>query len=153
MNSGFAAVIERVSRHLRQLAPQPAPAIRVLIVDDEEPVRNFVARVVGGAGFEIVSASGPAEALALASTQSFDLLLTDLMMPDMYGDELARRLRVDNSNLRVLYLTGFSDLLFAQQLVLSDAEAFLDKPCTVKGLMEAVMLAASGRIDRDRCHG
>jgi two-component system cell cycle sensor histidine kinase/response regulator CckA len=153
MSSGLAAVMERVSRRFRGSAPPPIRPIQVLVVDDEPAVRNFVARVVGGAGFEIATASNAAEALAIASTRSFDLLLTDLMMPEMYGDELARRLRTDNPDLRVLYLTGFSDLLFADQIVLSDAEAFLDKPCTVNGLLEAVMLAASGHIDREHCHG
>jgi CheY-like chemotaxis protein len=147
MGKGFGAVIERALRGLHA-APREVRPIRILVVDDETPIRNFVTRVVGGAGFEVSTAAGPGQALAIASEQCFDLLLTDLMMPGMYGDELARRVREASPNLRVLYLTGFSDLLFAERVVLSEGDAFLDKPCTVNGLLEAVMLAASGRIDR-----
>jgi CheY-like chemotaxis protein len=127
---------------------EPSMPLRVLIVDDEEGVRAFVSRVVSGAGFEVEIASDAAEALAIASTKSFDLLLTDLMMPRMYGDELARRLRLQSPGLRVLYLTGNSDLLFAKQMILLDGEAFLDKPCTKTALLEAVSLAATDRIAR-----
>lgn len=153
MSSGITAILQRMSRQFHGSAAPSIRPIQVLTVDDEPAVRNFVARVVGGAGFEVATASDAAEALAIASTRSFDLLLTDLMMPEMYGDELARRLRTINSKLRVLYLTGFSDLLFAEQIVLLDGEAFLEKPCTINGLLEAVMLAASGHTHRDHCHG
>ncbi len=125
--------------------PAPSAPLRVLIVDDEEGIRAFVSRVVGAAGFEIAIASDAAEALAIASTRSFDLLLTDLMMPRMYGNELARLLRLQSPGLRVLYLTGNSDLLFAKQMILLDGEAFLDKPCTKSALLEAVSLAATDR--------
>jgi two-component system cell cycle sensor histidine kinase/response regulator CckA len=153
MTIGLAAVIERLSRRFLNSTAAPRPPIRVLIVDDEASIRNFVARVVGGAGFEITTASNATEALAIAMTHSFDLLLTDLMMPEMYGDELARRLRTTNPGLPVLYLTGFSDLLFKEDVILSEGEGFLDKPCTIKGLLQAVNLALSGGTKGQHCHG
>jgi CheY-like chemotaxis protein len=113
-------------------------------VDDEEPIRRFVARVLGDAGFQTTTAANASEALARANSASFDLLLTDLMMPDMSGDELARRLRQAQPDLPVLYYTGFSDRLFAERMTLWDHEAFLDKPCSKRGLLEAVSLAMSG---------
>jgi len=117
---------------------------RVLVVDDEESIRKFVVRVLGEAGFETAAASNGNDALAMAETTDFDLVLTDLMMPNMNGDELARRLRQTAPDLPVLYLTGFSDRLFAERMLLWDHEAFLDKPCTIQGLLEAVSLAVSG---------
>ncbi len=118
---------------------------RVLIVDDEEPVRRFVSRVLIGAGMTTWCAADGAEALRIASAVGkLDLLLTDLMMPSMTGDELARRLRLTDPDLKILYLTGFSDRLFAERSALWEGEAFLDKPCTIKGLLEAVSLAARG---------
>ena len=55
-------------------------------------------------------------------------------MPQMTGDELARRLRQDEPALKVLYLTGYSDQLFKEKITLWQDEAFLEKPCTIDGL-------------------
>ena len=65
-------------------------------------------------------------------------------MPGMTGDELARRLRQSEPALKVLYLTGYSDHLFKEKTMLWADEAFLDKPCSVKGLREAVSLLLFG---------
>jgi CheY-like chemotaxis protein len=123
----------------------PKRPVRVLVVDDEEPVRRFVARVLQDAGYVTVPAGDGGEAIEIVHAQStFDVLVTDLMMPQMSGDELARRLRQEEPSLKVLYLTGFSDRLFKEKSTLWQDEAFLDKPCSVKGLLEAVSLLASG---------
>ena len=88
---------------------------------------------------------GP-EALEVAARLGpFDLLITDLMMPKMNGDELARQLRLIEPTLKILYLTGFSDRLFKDKVTLWADEAFLEKPCTIEGLTEAVSLLLSGR--------
>jgi CheY-like chemotaxis protein len=118
---------------------------RVLVVDDEQSIRDLVDRVLRDAGYETTVAPDADTALALAaSADSFDLLLTDMMMPGMCGDELARHLRLRHPDLRVLYLTGFSDRLFATRPVLWSNEAFIEKPVTVTGLREAVSLAIFG---------
>src|SRR5205814_616489 len=82
------------------------------------------------AGYETTAASDGPEAIeAAAKMEHFDLLVTDVMMPQMTGDELARRLRIQHPSLKVLYLTGFSDRLFKEKVTLWADEAFLDKPC------------------------
>jgi two-component system cell cycle sensor histidine kinase/response regulator CckA len=128
----------------------PASAIRplrILVVDDEEPIRRFVQRVLSDAGHQAALAVDGVDALAVAKAQGpFDVLLTDVNMPNMMGDEVARRLRQDDPSLKVLYLTGFSDLLFKEKVTLWEDEAYLDKPCSVKGLIEAVSLLAFGRV-------
>src|SRR5690349_19694975 len=87
----------------------------VLIVDDEESVRRYVERVLHEAGYETAVAAGGPEALATAERIGrFDALVTDVMMPDMTGDEVARRLRATDPKLKVLYLTGHSDRLFKE---------------------------------------
>ncbi len=125
------------------------PAPRVLIVDDEESVRTFAERVLHLAGYETaVAADGP-EALRIAEAQDpFDLLLADVVMPDMHGDELARRLLRLEPDLKVLYFTGYSDHLFAEKTTLWENEAFIEKPVTVKGLVEAVSFMLSGHTHR-----
>ena len=69
------------------------------------------------------------------------------MMPKMNGDELARRMRAQEPDLKVLYLTGYSDKLFAERMLLWHNEAFLDKPCTLAGLKEAVNLLMRGHLN------
>jgi two-component system, cell cycle sensor histidine kinase and response regulator CckA len=139
--SYFKASIDRFTRG-------PARSLNVLIVDDEAPIRHFVERVVRQAGHTTTTAADGVEALAVAATlEGLDLLVTDLMMPNMNGDELARRLVAARPTLKVLYLTGFSDRLFTEKVALWQDEAFLDKPCSVKGLMEAVSLLLVGRLE------
>jgi two-component system cell cycle sensor histidine kinase/response regulator CckA len=119
----------------------------ILIVDDELGVRKFVQRVLDEAGYRTTVATSGAEAIKIVSeSPAIDLLLTDLKMPEMDGDELAAKLRGPNPDLKVLYLTGFSDALFKQRGSLWVDEAFLDKPCSVKGLLEAVAMLLFGRI-------
>jgi hypothetical protein len=65
-------------------------------------------------------------------------------MPDMHGDELARRLLCREPDLKVLYFTGFSDQLFTDKTTLWENEAFIEKPVTTKGLLEAVSMMLSG---------
>jgi two-component system cell cycle sensor histidine kinase/response regulator CckA len=118
---------------------------RVLIVDDEPSSLKFLNRVLTGAGYETAVAGDAAEALALfQSTAPFDLLLTDLMMPAMPGDELAATIRRTHADMKVLYITGYSDRLFAERSVLWQDEAFIDKPISPAGLLEAVSLALFG---------
>src|SRR5579862_4778168 len=92
----------------RAKAPEPAKTVRILVVDDEEPVRKFVERVLREAGYEVSTAADGPEAIAAAAKMGvLDVLVTDVMMPQMTGDELARRIRQTMSDVKVLYLTGF----------------------------------------------
>jgi two-component system cell cycle sensor histidine kinase/response regulator CckA len=137
-------MFQAAKESLRQTTPR---AWRVLIVDDEEPVRRFVQRVLSEAGYDTATAGSGAEAQEMAQKQAPpDLLLTDVNMPQMLGDELARRLRQIEPSLKVLYLTGFSDQLFKEKVTLWEDEAYLDKPCSVKGLLEAVSLLMFGKL-------
>jgi len=121
---------------------------KVLVVDDEEPVRRFVERVLSRGNYQITVAADGAEAVTVAAEHGpFDILVTDLMMPQMTGDELARRLRQSDPALKVLYLTGFSDSLFKEKTTLWQDEAYLDKPCSVTGLLQAVSLLLVGHFD------
>jgi two-component system, cell cycle sensor histidine kinase and response regulator CckA len=146
-----SAVLTFVQSYVKPRKSTPRKPSNVLVVDDEEAVRLFVARVVQEAGYQTTTASDGPEAIEAASKlQSIDLLITDLMMPKMSGDELARRLRMNQPSLKVLHLTGFSDRLFKERTTLWQDEAFLEKPCSVKGLMEAIELLLFGRLQSTR---
>jgi CheY-like chemotaxis protein len=132
-------------KYARRLVEAPAPIGPVLIVDDEEPVVKFVDRVLRDAGYKTATALNGPEAIEVAKNIGpLGALVTDVMMPGMTGDELARQLRQTEPGLKVLYLTGYSDRLFKEKTTLWADEAFLDKPCTMKGLREAVALLMNG---------
>ena len=143
------SVFSAVKAYATGVKRTPSPRnIGVLVVDDEDPIRRFVERVLREGGYMTALASGGTEAIQVAATlDPFDLLVTDVMMPQMSGDELARRLRASRPSLKVLYLTGFSDRLFKDKVTLWEDEAFLDKPCSVNGLLQAVSLLTVGRVN------
>jgi len=139
-------MLSSLKRYAARLTAEPTKALLVLVVDDDQAVRDFVDRVLREAGYRtMVAGSGP-EAIEFASKEPIDLLLTDVNMPQMTGDELARRLRHDEPSLKVLYLTGFSDQLFNEKTTLWQDEAYLEKPCTIAGLLQAVALITVGHV-------
>jgi CheY-like chemotaxis protein len=143
----------RASDHLHKGAHGGGPGLgrTVLIVDDEPSVREFVSRALSFAGYHTSVAPDGPEALAIVAEHgSFDLLVTDLRMPQMMGDELARQLRLADPMLKVLYLTGYSDELFRERPTLWSDEAFLDKPQGVDALLEAVSLLLFGNTQAAR---
>jgi two-component system, cell cycle sensor histidine kinase and response regulator CckA len=127
---------------------QRSPAggqLHVLIVDDEEGMRQLVRRCLAEDCRIVEAASGP-EALALVEdTNTIDVLITDEMMPGMQGHELARRFRTRNPDLKVLYITGFADRLFDAKEQMWKSEAYLDKPFTRDGLRQALAQVAFSR--------
>ncbi len=124
-------------------AEQP---IAILAVDDEPGVLALVRRCLDDERVTLTDAPGGKEALDLiAKGPSLDLLITDLRMPDMEGDELARQVRVKTPDLKVLYLTSHADRLFEAKPQLWAEEAYLDKPFSREGLREAVALLLFGR--------
>ena len=116
---------------------------RILVVDDEERVRDFVSRIL----YQVVltAGDGPDALLAAELNPPIDLLITDLLMPQMYGDEVARQMRTRLPRLCVLYLTGHRGRLFTHRPLLPDREAVLDKPFTSDELLEAISLLLYGR--------
>ncbi len=126
---------------------------RVLVVDDEPSVLTFAECALTGANYDVVTAPDGEEALRLVDTRRpFDAFVVDLMMPKMMGDELARQLRRRSPDVKVLYFTGYTDLLFAQRKVLWNHEAFLEKPVTDQELSEAVSLLLFGQISESARH-
>jgi CheY-like chemotaxis protein len=121
---------------------------RILIVDDEPSILSFVEKAMQIAGYQTVTAASARAALAECESKGVpDLLLTDYKMPGMDGDVLAAQLRQREPDLKVLYLTGYADQLFAERGNLWRSEAFLEKPCTVQGLLEAVSMMLSDQYD------
>lgn len=121
----------------------------VLVVDDDPMMLNVLGRILERENFELlIAASGPEALKALDDHGGgLDLLVTDYAMPGMQGRELAERVRQRFPRVRVLYQTGFSDLLFDNCVELEDGAAFLEKPFTARGLREAARLVLFGTLN------
>ena len=123
------------------------PLTRVLVVDDEPEIRTFVTRVLQNAGYITDQcSSGPDALKRIAEGERFGLVVTDVRMPSMSGPQFIEQLTRSDRDVKVLYLTGYNDQLFREKSSLWADEAFLDKPCTVKGLLEAVSLLVYGHL-------
>jgi CheY-like chemotaxis protein len=119
----------------------------ILVVDDEVSMCLYADRILRRAGYQgVVASSGPEAVQKAEAMNQVDVLVTDLMMPGMNGDELARHLRQRDPELKVLYVTGFADRLFAERVQLRDGDAFLEKPYSVAALEQAFSLLAYGRL-------
>jgi len=112
----------------------------VLLVDDDPHVAAAARRALERAGYKVLAANTGAEALGVAAKHSgpVDILVTDLVMPEMGGRELARRVSASVPTIRVLYTSGYTAEAMNQQAVLQPGDAFLGKPFTPDGLLRAV---------------
>ena len=122
----------------------------VLVVDDEEPIRQLERRILESGGYRVIEASHGGEAFAMLQKDiQVDLLIADLQMPDIGGEEMARRIRRDRPDVKVLYVTGHIDELMDERSTLWEGEAFLDKPFTANALLEAVSLLLYKKLPPD----
>jgi two-component system cell cycle sensor histidine kinase/response regulator CckA len=125
-----------------ELEDAPLAAVgaeRVLVVEDRDVVRDLARDVLEASGFVVVAVPGGREALEeVATGEPFDLLLTDVVMPEMSGPELAVKLRVRQPGLPVLYMSGYTDDVLSAHELAQDATAFLRKPFGNAELIAAV---------------
>jgi two-component system cell cycle response regulator CpdR len=82
--------------------------IRILLAEDEDAMRAYLARALENAGYEVVAVDRGTEALPLLEGQHFDLLLSDIVMPEMDGIELAQRCAEVSPQTKVMFITGFA---------------------------------------------
>ena len=104
-------------------------------------------RILESGGYRVLEASGGFETLEiLLDGVSPDLVIADLDMPEVSGEEMVRRIHTMRPNLKVLYVTGNIDRLLDARSLVWEGEAFLDKPFTAKGLLEAVAMLLTGNV-------
>src|SRR5205823_9441672 len=110
-------------------------------------VTVYLDRLLSTNGCTTVVVNRGAEAKAvLERGERFDVAILDVMMPDMTGDEVARLFRLAHPDGKVLFVTGYADALFQLRPVLWTDEAFLEKPFTSEGMLEAISLLLNGHI-------
>jgi DNA-binding NtrC family response regulator len=109
-------------------------------VEDEEMVRNLARKILERQGYKVIAVEhgGKAYLLAENPATTFDLLLTDVIMPNMNGRQLYEKIRPLRPGLRVLYMSGYTEDAIAHHGVLDEGTRFLQKPFTIEGLARAV---------------
>lgn len=112
----------------------------VLVVEDEEMVRNLVCKTLRAYGYTVITSPYPDEALKLASTCEgpLHLLLTDVIMPKMNGRELFQRVGAVHPDIKVLYMSGYTDDIIVHHGILEEQVNFLQKPFTVHDFVQKV---------------
>jgi two-component system, cell cycle sensor histidine kinase and response regulator CckA len=115
----------------------------VLLVEDEEAVRKFAARALASRGYEVLEASSGREAVELVDKvkDHIDLVVSDVVMPEMDGPSLMRELRKRDPNLNIIFVSGYAEDAFAKNLPDGESFTFLPKPFTLKQLLETVKAA------------
>jgi len=124
----------------------PVGTETVLLVEDEDPVRDLVRRVLEDAGYDVLSAARPSEAQRLATDMHIDLLLTDVVMPEMSGYDLAARIRIGHPEARTLFISGYAHRALGDVPELPAGE-LLRKPFSPEELKRTVR-AVLDRTDR-----
>lgn len=81
---------------------------RILLAEDDDAMRSYISRALENAGYEVVSVDRGTEAVPLLESESFDLLLSDIVMPEMDGIELAQRCAEVSPRTKVMFITGFA---------------------------------------------
>ena len=134
------AGVEEAEHIVRIDEEQPRGSETVLLVEDEEVVRNLVREILEGNGYTVLEARNGAEALELGRqfTSPIHLLVTDVVMPKMSGRELAERLVTIHRETRVLYMSGYTDGAIGQHGVLDPHTELLQKPFTFDALAQKV---------------
>ncbi|MCI0601865.1 response regulator [bacterium] len=112
----------------------------ILVVDDNDAVRMAIGAYLEMSGFQILQAANGKEAIQVASRENVkvDLVITDLVMPQMGGLELSQRLAMQNADLKVLYMSGYTEASVIRQGVLEPGAFFLQKPTSMQVLLKKV---------------
>ena len=108
--------------------------IRILLAEDDDAMRQYLARALERSGYEVVSVDRGTEALPLLEKDSFDLLLTDIVMPEMDGIELAQHTAKVAPDTRVMFITGFAAVTLKAGKAVPQAKV-LSKPFHLRDLV------------------
>jgi DNA-binding NtrC family response regulator len=127
----------------------------ILLVEDEDSLRELSHRLLESMGYEVMEAANGADAICIAGqcTDPIQLLITDVVMPGMSGRELAKLLLAMRAQMKVLYVSGHTDDVILHHAILKPGVAFLQKPFTRDALakkIEEVLGPSGGKLDKSR---
>ncbi|CAA9559030.1 MAG: hypothetical protein AVDCRST_MAG87-1426 [uncultured Thermomicrobiales bacterium] len=126
----------------------------ILIVEDEDPIRELVATALRFTGFSVTASASGREALGVARNGTFDLLLLDVNLPDIDGFTICRKLRADGNQVPVIYLTARDDPTDLRAGFTGGGDDYITKPFSLEELVlriEAVLRrSGTGGVERTR---
>ena len=159
--SSFKVYLPRVESVVPAEALPPAEALKgsetILLVEDEEPVRRLASEILQASGYTILEASGGLDALQVCETYSggIQLMVTDVVMPGMSGRELADELSSVRSEMKVLYVSGYTEDAIGEYGVLEEGVNFLQKPFRpsdlarkVRDVLDAVRVTPAQSVEK-----
>ena len=110
---------------------------KILVVDDEDIIREFLTEVLQD-DYDVSSVTDGDEAIELLKVNKFDLIITDLKMERVQGEEVVKFAQENDPNSKVIVISGYSSLYSVSQSVNNGAFAFLSKPFSIKELLKTV---------------
>ena len=111
---------------------------RILLAEDDESMRGFLARALERAGYDVIACDDGAAAFARLKEEPFTLLLTDIVMPRMDGIELARRASELDPDLKIMFITGFAAVTLNSEVKAPKDARVLSKPFHLKDLVREI---------------
>jgi CheY-like chemotaxis protein len=119
-----------------RIDPLPRGTETILLVEDAQPILNLATRMLENFGYKVVSASSPAAAIRLAAEHphGIDLLLTDVVMPDMNGRDLAKKISAIQPQIKCVFMSGYMGGVAAELGMLETDTHFIQKPFSVQTL-------------------
>lgn len=132
---------------VQDAAPIPLGKERILLVEDEKPLLEMGREILELLGYRVVTALDPLKALELfrSDPAAFDLVLTDLMMPNMTGMVLAKQIRILNPDIPIILCTGFGHKFTKEDALNSGLTGMIRKPVSRKDMGLAVRRALDGK--------
>ena len=123
--------------HKQRAEGVEATMIRILLAEDDESMRVYLARALERVGYQVIAVDSGVAALPLIESEHFDLLLTDIVMPEMDGIELAQKAAEIAPDIRVMFITGFAAVALKAGRKTPDAKV-LSKPFHLRDLVAEV---------------
>ncbi|TDR94009.1 two-component system cell cycle response regulator CpdR [Enterovirga rhinocerotis] len=123
--------------HVLQI-PLGAAAMKILLAEDDNDMRRFLAKALQNAGYDVSSYDNGASAYNRLREEPFELLLTDIVMPEMDGIELARRATELDPDIKVMFITGFAAVALNPDLKAPRDAKVLSKPFHLRELVNEV---------------
>jgi two-component system cell cycle sensor histidine kinase/response regulator CckA len=131
--------------------PPRSGAETILLVEDDESLRKLTSAILGRQGFRVIAARNAAEAMERCRSEAgaIDLVLSDLVMPQMSGQQLATEIQRRYPDLKVVFMSGYTEHMLVNQIALNPAVLFVSKPFTSATLIAALQkaLGKAGPVD------